>query len=304
MRTRILMSSMAIALATSSCAITTEASDPGGGVPDVSTTCAPESPDCEDFAIGDETPQGSSLGGVSVTSTTPVPSVVATPDFSGLTLDEARALAGGLGLELVATEDAAATAVVVAQDPLPGEQVDGTAVVVVDVRVPPSCLPPTPPSPGAGEVTITVLFECGGDGLYPTAKTAVNRVVPEQGGKAIDRIEWTVRSLLAGPTDGERAVGFTSFFDRTTAGALEGITLAGGHLIVDFTDAIYVNNASTSTGSLFFNAELRANVFSHPEVDSVEFRVSGDCEAWSTFFQSDGCWVITRAEWNEEFAGW
>ena len=66
-------------------------------------------------------------------------------------------------------------------------------------------------------------------------------------------------------------------------------------MIVDFNDAIYVNNASTSSGGMAFNAELRQNVFQYEYVESVEFRINGSCEAWATYFQSDGCWVITRA---------
>ena len=150
---------------------------------------------------------------------------------------------------------------------------------------------------------ISVFYECGNDGFYPTAGLGVPRIVPEQG-EAIDRIEQTLRSLLAGPTADEKAVGFFSFFDATSADALNSVTLADGDLLVDFNEAIYVNNASTSTGGLFFGAELHRNVFSHPEVETVEFRVNGDCEAWSAFFQSDGCWVTSRADWDRNLADW
>ena len=159
-------------------------------------------------------------------------------------------------------------------------------------------------APGPGQVILTVLYECDNDGTFPTGGIGVPRVVPEQGGEAIDRIEWTLRSLLAGPTADEQVAGFFSFFDETTADALNSVTFTDGRVVADFNEAIYVNNASTSTGGLFFNAELRANMFQHPEVDSVEFRINGDCEAWSTFFQSDGCWVITRADWELDLANW
>lgn len=169
---------------------------------------------------------------------------------------------------------------------------------------PDPCTAPASPLPGIGEIGIDVFFECDSDGLYPTGGIAVRRIVPEQGGEAIDRIEWTLRTLLAGPTDEERNVGFNSFFDTTTAEALNGVTLVEGHVVADFNEAIYVNNASTSTGGVFFNAELRSNLFQHPEVESAEFHINGDCEAWSAFFQSDGCWIITRAEWDQQLAEW
>lgn len=244
----------------------------------------------------------------SVTTTLPpivVPGVVSVPNLSGLTLADAQLLLADAGLEVVALpNDLVGSAIVMAQDPAPGVEVDEGTVVTVDVQVTPTCNPPDPLAPGAGQVIITVFFECDGDGMYPSPGVGGARVVPEQGGEAIDRIEWTLRSLLAGPTPDERAVGFTSFFDAGTADALNSVTLTDGRLVADFNEAIYVNNASTSTGGLYFNAELRANLFRHPEVDSVEFHVNGDCEAWSAFFQSDGCWVIPRADWDRDVAEW
>jgi hypothetical protein len=57
-------------------------------------------------------------------------------------------------------------------------------------------------------------------------------------------------------------------------------------LILDFTEAILVNNASTSTGGQFFLGELLANAFHFEEVRSVEFRVNGSCEALWEFLQA------------------
>lgn len=234
-----------------------------------------------------------------------VPARVAVPNLEGLTLEIARLALDGAGLGIIALPGDVESAVVVAQEPAPGTEVDEGSVVTVDVEVTPTCMPPAPAAaPGPGEVTIDVRFDCDNDGTFPTEGIAVTRIVPEQGGEAIDRIEWTLRSLLAGPTEDEKAAGFYSFFDEATADALIGVTLTDGRLVADFNEAIYVNNASTSTGGLFFNAELRSNMFQHPEVDSVEFRINGDCEAWSTFFQSDGCWVVTLADWKQDLGAW
>jgi hypothetical protein len=82
------------------------------------------------------------------------------------------------------------------------------------------------------------------------------------------------------------------------------VTLADGALVVDFNDAIVVNNMSTATGMVFFQAELKRNVFQHPEVDTVEFRFNGRCDAWSALFESDGCRIVTRAEWKVELTEW
>lgn len=234
-----------------------------------------------------------------------VPALVSVPDLNGLTLADARSLLVDRGLDIVALPEEIELAVIVAQEPAPGVEVDEGTVVTVDVQIVPTCNPPDPVAPGVGQVTLTVLFECGNDdALAPTAGIGVARIVPEQGGEPIDRIEWGLRSVLAGPTDDERAVGFQSWFDAATADALNGVTLSNGHLVVDFNEAIIVNNMSTSTGGLFFNAELQRNAFQFPEVESVEFHFNGDCAAWSGFFESDGCWVITRADWNQRLAEW
>lgn len=232
------------------------------------------------------------------------PGVVSVPELVGLSLGEARELLTGIGLEIEAVPPAADSAVIIAQDPLAGTDLTEGSSVLVDARIPPTCETIVAGEPQPGQMAITVLFECDGDGLFPTPGIPLQRIVPAGNGDAIDRIEWTLRNVLFGPSEEERIAGFTSFFDAATADALISVTLTDGHVVADFNEMILVNNASTSTGSVFFNAELRANLFQHPEVDSVEFRVNGDCDAWAAFFQSDGCWVVTRADWEAQLADW
>ena len=85
---------------------------------------------------------------------------------------------------------------------------------------------------------------------------------------------------------------------------MDSATLTDGRLVVDFNDAIIVNNMGTATGMVQFNAALHRNVFLNPEVDSVEFHLNGDCPAWSALFEADGCRVITRADWEQDLADW
>jgi hypothetical protein len=248
-----------------------------------------------------------STAGPQVTTTLPdvtTPEVVSVPDLSGLTLGEARALLADTGLEVLALPNPDDSAIVLAQEPTPGIEVDEGSVVTVDVQVTPTCNPPDPIAPEVGQTTIAVFYECGSDSIAPTPGIGVPRIVPEQGGEPIDRIEWTLRSLLAGPTDDERIAGFVSAFDAATAHALNSVTLVDGLLVVDFNDAIIVNNMNTSTGMIFFNAELHRNVFQHPKVESVEFHLNGDCGAWSGLFESDGCRITTRAHWEQDLTEW
>jgi hypothetical protein len=230
------------------------------------------------------------------------PGIVTVPDLSGLTLAEARALLGDAGLDVVALPEPIDEAIVVAQEPAPGTEIAAGGEVVVDVQRIATCNAPDPLAPGPGQAIITVLYECDPDANVLTAGTGVPRIVPEPQ-TAEERLEWTLRSLLAGPTADEQKVGFVSGFDASTADALNSVTLTDGRLRVDFNDAIIVNNMGTATGMIQFNAELKRNVFPSPEVDTVEFSLNGDCEAWSALFESDGCWVISRADWNQELAG-
>jgi hypothetical protein len=247
----------------------------------------------------DEVPSGST------TTESPIetPVVVEVPDLTGLPVSAARSALEDRGLALAVLPAADDEAIVMAQEPVFGTQVDPGSTVTVDARTTSTCNAPDPLAPGSGEVIITVLFECGGDAIAPTEGVGVARIVPDSQ-RAAERIEWTLRSLLAGPTADERALGFTSAFDATTAAALNAVTLADGALVVDFNDAIVVNNMSTATGMVFFQAELKRNVFQHPEVDTVEFRFNGRCDAWSALFESDGCRIVTRAEWKVELTEW
>lgn len=69
--------------------------------------------------------------------------------------------------------------------------------------------------------------------------------------------------------------------------------------MVDFDDAIYVNDASTSTGSTFFLAEMNANLFQFGEIDRIEYRVDGRCDAFWGWLQRE-CFVASRDGLSEE----
>lgn len=180
------------------------------------------------------------------------------------------------------------------QLPLPGSVEEPGSVVVISPR--PGCA--FYETQRQSEEDVVVLFPC-----ISTVDAIDFEQVWRTRQPGEDELTATFRSLLAGPTDFEGELSFSSFFSIETAAALNSVTLIDGALVADFNDAILVNNASTSTGGVLFNAELRANAFQFPEVDTVEFRINGSCEAWSAYFESDGCWVVTRAEWEAQQTG-
>lgn len=239
----------------------------------------------------------------SVDTTIPPVPIVEVPNLDGLTVAEATAILDGLGLELEVTEQYPSRSgfgLITAQGPIAGETADVGSTVVVGVRVEAACLTSaTEPEIPAGSMAVQVLFECAGDGFYPDISSPVYRTVPE----TPNVIEATLRALLAGLSPQEQASGLVSFFSVESADALESVTLEGDRLIVDFDDAILINNASTSAGSMYFGAELSANLYQFPAVNSIEYRLNGSCDAFHEWLQGS-CRISTRAEWEQSLAAW
>lgn len=168
---------------------------------------------------------------------------------------------------------------------------DGSEVPPVPRSAPPTAVTCVLDWSGMAAGEVAVQFPCEEDFRYqPVARDIHPGMSP---------IESTLRHLLAGPTPKERSNGLITFFGDDTADALISLKAEDGHVVADFNDDIIVNNASTSFGAVAFNDVLRVNLFAFEEVDSVEFRINGSCEAWSAYFESDGCWVVTRQAYEE-----
>ncbi len=254
---------------------------------------------------------------VTITTTTAVPqttttsfetvttgvSAVVVPDVIGLSVEEAQSSLEAIGLDVEVTEEYPSRSwfgLITAQDPTPGEAAAPGDSVVVGVNVRARCLDYQSDLENARSTVVHVLFECAPDGLYPNVSTQIIRVEPIGRGP----IEATLNELLAGPTDEERAMGFSSFFSAASASALNSVTLEAGKLTVDFNDAIIINNASTSTGGMYFLAELQANLFQFPEVAEIEFQINGSCAAFGEWLQIGECAIWTRADWDRRVAAW
>lgn len=230
--------------------------------------------------------------------TTHPPATIAVPDLIGLPASEAVFKLGDLGLRVETYNvfgEAAPPGLVVDQQPAPGESVEPGATVAVGVSGIAHC-ESEPPKPAAGEQVIVVYFGCmgTGDGVTPDVSYPTYRIFSE----AADPLTSALEGLIAGPTLEERDNGYASFFSEDTADALSSVEFVGSHVIADFDETIIVNNASTSTGMLFFHAELYANVFQFDGIESIEFRLNGSCEAWARSFEGDQCQVMTRDRWQ------
>lgn len=239
------------------------------------------------------------------TTTTAAPTAVVVPNIVGMNEEEARRSLADVGLELEVADTRfrrIAAGTVLAQGPEAEETAGPGSKVLVDISVIPACIDwhPDSPTPGNGEMTITLFFQCADDTDVPDISTPTTRVVQETNGV----IEATLGALLAGPTDAERTAGIQSFFSAESADALDSVELDGDHLIVDFNDGIIINNVSTTTGGMYFMAELQANLFQLPEVDSIEFRLNGSCQAFGDWMEIGECPTWTRPDWEQRVAAW
>ena len=201
------------------------------------------------------------------------------------------------------------------QEPGAGLEVDPGAIIGMRTAPPGACsaiMDPTVTSercleylPPQEEFVVVVFFNCG-DGEHPNLRP-VGRG-PARGrtpDAPIFPITYAMTHLLAGPTATERADGFDSSFSEQSVAGLLTVNLEDGHLILDFTEDVTVDNASTATGSTFFLAELYANSFQFEDVETVEFQINGSCEAFWEFLQAGPtCNITYRAGWEQIQEDW
>jgi spore germination protein GerM len=122
--------------------------------------------------------------------------------------------------------------------------------------------------------------ECDGI-VYP-----VIRQVKKTGSVARAALE----QLLAGPTEGEKAQGYRSFFSDETKSMLLGIKIKNRTAYVNFKDMRQkLGNATTSCGSSDFLAQLEKTVLQFPGIKHVFFAVEGDPREFYEWLQEDGC---------------
>ena len=146
------------------------------------------------------------------------------------------------------------------------------------------------PTLASDEMEVKVFFSCdaaGGDGpVFPVYRAAK---------KSPGVLRAAVEAQLRGPTPAERDAKVSSFFSTETAPLLHSVTVNDGHAVIDFGDLPKViPNASSSAGSARLLAELDTTVFQFASVKSVEYRLEGDCEAFSEWLQYGGCEPRTR----------
>ncbi len=136
--------------------------------------------------------------------------------------------------------------------------------------------------PGA-EPTVQAFFHMAEDSVVPVPRRVPGRTLAA-----------ALRMELRGPTVGERARGLYSWFSPATATLLRSAVVADGHAVVDFGKLnAAVPGASSSAGSLQLLGELNRVVFQFPEIQSVEYRIDGSCDAFWNWLQR-ACHTVPR----------
>ena len=160
----------------------------------------------------------------------------------------------------------------------------GYAFILGGIAAPPDHPAPAscgeaPDARAAAADAVAVYFTCNAVDGGPAAR-GVRR--PTQAATAEGRLGDALNGLLAGPSEAERAVGWTSYFSERTRGMLSRAWIErGGRAIIDLADlSAIVANASTSAGASRLLAELNATAFQFPEVATVEYRFDGSCAAF------------------------
>jgi hypothetical protein len=136
---------------------------------------------------------------------------------------------------------------------------------------------PTP----AEEATVEVFFtnaDLGTDPeVFPVERTVALPAV----------LRGALEALLAGPTPGEEADGYRSFFSSETADQLDDVTIEDGVAEVSFSSELpeLIPNASTSAGSTSLLAALDATTTQFDTVDEAVYSLEGDVDAFYEWLQ-------------------
>jgi hypothetical protein len=136
-----------------------------------------------------------------------------------------------------------------------------------------------PTTPQAQTMTVRVYFheQAPGPESDPHKVVAVSRTMPRSPKVATAALN----ELLRGPTAGERAAGYWSFFSDDTAGMLRSVRVTAGTGFADFRDfRRLLPNATGSYGSTALLAELDATLRQFPTIKRTLYAFNGEVPAF------------------------
>ena len=151
----------------------------------------------------------------------------------------------------------------------------------------------------AANNTFKVYFSKGGEDcnrVYPVERT----LVAGQG-----KIASVLIQLFLGPTETEKAAGYSSFFSKETDYILHSVKVRQGIVYVNIKDIRdIIPNASSSCGSAQLLAQMREALQQFPEVNDFRVAINGDPKIFYEWLQigcSDNLCDKTQFQGNGNF---
>ncbi len=150
------------------------------------------------------------------------------------------------------------------------------------------------PLPDDRTFVFRLYYDCGiGDDVFGAW---VYRQVDTEGGP----LSRTMQALVEGPTSEERADGFRSLFSSTTAGSVLSVSRSDGDVVVDLRDLGSLPSLKVGSEGAEFLASLNNSLFQHDIVDTIEYRIDGDCDRFWDYFGASDCTIIARDAWQDD----
>ena len=137
---------------------------------------------------------------------------------------------------------------------------------------------------------VRVFFDCGGP---PQPPRPVTREVPPAA-SVEERLRLALAALFDGPTNAERARGFAGFLPAGSDEALLGVELRDGAAVIDVSDALTRDALNASHNRFVVFETMGSTIRQFGEIESVEFRVEGSCQAFGAYFESACTFVRER----------
>lgn len=111
------------------------------------------------------------------------------------------------------------------------------------------------------------------------------------------RLRVALQLLIEGPSPEEQDRRLSSFFSAESQALIQSASVEARRLVIDFADfRPLLPNVSSSAGSRAFTDELNGTVFANSdaaEIQEVEYRLDGSCEAFWSFLQRS-CTIVER----------
>ncbi len=156
--------------------------------------------------------------------------------------------------------------------------------------------PAHPDRTGGEEVIVYFFCDSRSD---PATLRGVLRPVPE----GSTQLEAAIGSLLEGPTEEERGMGYLSTIATYPQIAVDTVSLYSGRAVVSFSSFPHeVDREHTSFLRPGLMAELTWTVYLHDAdrfaIDAVTFDLGGDCHELARRLGYDECLRTTREDWE------